>query len=115
MKPLVILICLLLSGCAIGRPHTQNEKNMLVHAITGQCIDAATTDYALKHGYHEGNQVWWTEDDVGGMIATKGAMIGIAYLIGQYKPEWRVTMYGALGGAGYVASAWNTAVILKGQ
>ena len=115
MKQIPILLCLMLAGCATGRPHTQQEKNMLVHAIVGQTLDTATTDYALKHGYHEGNQVWWTEEDVGGMISVKASTIGIAYLIGQYKPEWRTTMYGSLAGAGYVAAVWNTGVVAAGD
>lgn len=111
----ISLAILALSGCITGRPHTQAEKNMLVHAIVGQSIDCATTDYALKHGFHEGNQVWWTEEDIGGMIASKTAMIGIAYLIGQYKPDWRIPMYGSLGGSGYVAGTWNAGVIILGD
>jgi hypothetical protein len=101
------------SGCVSSRPYTKGEKLALGHAFVGQFIgDVGTTAYGLhKHdNMVEGNDVWGGSDDgslITTMIFTKAAFIGGAYLIGEYKPDWRTFMFNSIGGMGDAFAAKN--------
>ena len=102
----VIMAC---SGCSSARPYTASEKTWLTHAIIGQSLDVVTTDMALTDDrMSEANGIWWNPEDAGGMLAGKFALVGVGYLIGQWKPEWRTSIWAALGISGYGAATWNT-------
>jgi hypothetical protein len=108
MKYLMLLSLSLLVGCSSARPYTSTEKTWLTHAIIGQSLDVVTTDMVLDTGGSEMNGVWWNPDDAGSMLATKFAILGAGYLVGQWKPEWRTAIWSALGISGYGFAGWNT-------
>lgn len=113
---LVCILCLigvllLLTGCVTAnyRPHTPQEKQLLVHALIGQSLDCVTTSIALNSGdFQEGNEIWWNSEDTGGVYAAKVSMLGVGYLIGNLQPNWRKWIYGIMAGGGYGAAGWNT-------
>lgn len=100
---------LLLVGCTSSRPYTPVERTALVHALIGQSVDVVTTDMAMSdERFEEGNPIWWNPEDSGSMLASKFIIVGVGYLIGEVKPNWRTPIYYSIGGAGYAAGAWNT-------
>lgn len=111
MKIVLTIAAILMCGCSTYRPYTGAEKTLMGAAITAQAFDVATTSYALSQpGFSEGNAVWWGDDDgaiLAGMLATKAAMCGVAYLAGQAWPETRSWSWGFLGAFGFGMGAWN--------
>jgi len=101
-------------GCATSpyRPHTATEKNLLASAIVGHSLDAVSTSYGVRHGMEEANGFWWDEKDTGSIYAVKAAMIGTFYIIGNFYPEKRSTLYKILAVFGYGPAMWNTYHIL---
>ena len=104
----LLTLAMALSGCTSARPYTSAEKVWMTHAIIGQSLDVVTTDMALQTGAEEMNPIWWNPEDAGGMLAGKFVLMGAGYLVGQWKPEWRTTIWAALGISGYGAATWNT-------
>ena len=114
-----ILAALILTGCATSRPYTKGEKWALAGAFAGQILlDTGSTAYAVYEttNIKEANGTWGDLDD-GELIATmacsKLALIGLAYLVGEWQPDLRTPMYSALGTIGATAGAWNVYQISK--
>lgn len=105
----LVAIVALTAGCSSARPYTAKEKTWLTHAIIGQSLDVVTTDMAMHSGkFDEMNGLWWDPQDAGSLLAGKFAIMGVGYLVGQWKPEWRTTIWTAFGVSGYGLATWNT-------
>jgi len=99
-----LAIALMLSGCATSRPYTKGEKWALAGAVVGQAWDVGSTAYAVSNydNLSESNPMWDDLDDqelMGAMLLTKAALLGGGYLLGEWKPDWRIKIYSVIGGA----------------
>lgn len=104
----LIVLAMALAGCSSARPYTASEKTWLTHTIIGQSLDVITTDMALSDDrMYEANTVWGDPKDASRILVGKAVVVGCGYLVGQWKPEWRKTIWQTLGISGYGAATWN--------
>jgi hypothetical protein len=104
------------AGCATParRPYSAGERRALVHAITGQALDTVTTSMMLQDDrVSEANPIWWDARDAGSILAGKVVVMGATYLLLEWKPELRRTMWWMFAGGGYAAAAWNTGLMIR--
>jgi hypothetical protein len=113
-----LAIALASTGCATSRPYTGREKAALGFAVAGQAWDVGSTAYAVSKydNLSEANPFWDDLNDqelMCSMLLTKAAILGGGYLLGEWKPDWRVRIYSIIGGVGATAGAANTYLITQ--
>jgi hypothetical protein len=59
----------------------------------------------------EGNPM--LPDDAASIAVCKLGVMGVAYLIGEVRPQWRESIWTALGVVGYGAAAWNIGMMIE--
>jgi len=100
-----------MQGCTSARPYTHRERVLFGHAIAGQSLDVLSTSALLSDDrFEEGNPL--LPSDAASIAVVKLAVMGAAYLVGEAKPEWRESIWLALGIFGYGGAAWNTYQII---
>ena len=111
-----LAIALASTGCATSRPYTKAERWAFAGAVAGQAWDVGSTAYAVTayDNLSESNPMWDDMDDselMVSMVLTKVALLGSGYLLGEWRPDWRVKIYSIIGGVGATAGAANTYLI----
>ena len=109
-------VALSLCGCTTSRPYTKGERIAFGCAVAGQAWDMGSTYTAIYHtdNLAEANPLWSDLDDgelMASMFVTKAALIGAAYLIGEWRPSWRIGLWSVVGLGGAIPGASNTYLI----
>ena len=109
----ILIAC---SGCASTRSYTRGEKVAACGYWVGAAVDTVST-YEAVTGYDnlcEGNPLYSDLDDgqlLASMLVTKTIGFGIAYAVGEWRPDWRIGAYSFLGGAQMAAGLNNFRII----
>ena len=111
-----LAIALASTGCSTSRPYTKGERIAFGCAVAGQAWDMGSTYTAIYHtdNLAEANPIWSDLDDgelMVSMAITKAALIGAAYLIGEWRPSWRIGLWSVVGLGGAIPGASNTYLI----
>jgi len=107
------MAAVIMTGCATSRPYTKGERIAFAGAVAGQAWDMGSTAYAIcgTDDFNETNPIFSDMDDgqmMASLFLTKAALIGGGYLLGEWKPNWRIGIYSIIGGTGAACGAANT-------
>jgi hypothetical protein len=91
-----VLGACLLAGCAPTKPWTRSAKAMLGLNVACNTLDYAQTDWAMEHGYTEGNPVLGESPSDGRILATKVATQALIYRLADGTENRTLTLALAL-------------------
>ncbi len=98
MRFLVLVLCLVLSGCASTPARV---------ALGCSALDIGTTAHGLNNGYNEMNPLWSKET----LPLNAALSVGLVWGAEKYDaPDWSLWTYAGLRCA---AGAWNAKTLLE--